>query len=132
MTTSIKVPGTVLFAILFVAACAGSPAPVGTALPGETLAPGRTQSAASTEPSLTEGTWTGTVTRHYSETTITTSESDSTSLVVTYDATVLISSTLVDINGWTLTGPATIKARSRATTRPIRLDARDLRQALPR
>jgi hypothetical protein len=52
------------------------------------------------------------VTRHYTETTITTSDSDSTTLTVTYDATVKISSTLVDINGWTLTGPATIRATS--------------------
>ena len=109
MTTSIKVPAAGLLAILL-AACAGSQVPGGTAQPGGTDLVDGTQGPASAEPSLTEGTWTGTVTRHYTETTVTTSESDSTSLVVTYDATVLISSTLVDINGWTLTGPATIKA----------------------
>jgi hypothetical protein len=50
------------------------------------------------------------VTRHFSQTTTTTTESDSTALTVTYDATVQLSSTLVDINGWTLAGPAMIKS----------------------
>jgi hypothetical protein len=50
------------------------------------------------------------VTRHFSQTTTTVSDSDSTLLTATYDATVQISSTLVDINGWTLAGPAAIRA----------------------
>ncbi len=115
LTTSVKVPGAALFACLFVVACAGGPAPGATAQPGATTLPGTdgqssAQVPASHDPGVISGTWTGTVTRHYTETTTTTGDTDSTVLSVTYDATVQISSTLIDINGWTLMGPATIKA----------------------
>ena len=118
MTPSIKVPAVGLVAIVLLAACAGTATPGGTAQTGATTQSGATAQPAGTASPMSEdtglisGTWSGTVTRHYTETTTTTSDSDSTALTVTYDATVLISSTLVDINGWTLTGPATIKATS--------------------
>jgi hypothetical protein len=99
------VPAIGLLAAFMVAACAGAAVPPGTAQPSSEGPAGPSSGASS----LAEGTWTGTLTRHYTETTTTTSESDSTLVVVTYDATVLISSTLVDIGGWKLTGPATIR-----------------------
>ena len=98
MTTSIKVRATGLFAVLLVAACAGSPAPLATWQPP------------SQEPGLVSGTWTGTVTRHFTRTTTDSSEGQETRVTETYDATVAISSVSVDIEAWTLAGQATIKA----------------------
>lgn len=112
MTASIKVPAVGFLAMVLVAACAGTvPAPVpASTAPTEQPASQGPGGESSQRPGGPRGTWTGTVTRHFTQSTTTTSESDSTALTVTYDATVTFTSTEVDINAWTLSGPATIKA----------------------
>lgn len=118
MKMSTRLPAAGWCTALFVAGCAAGAVPpatsqagaTGATQPGATSPPGATSQPTSQASGLISGTWTGTVSRHYTESTTTASDSDSTLLVVTYDATIKISSTVVDVNSWTLNGPATIKA----------------------